>query len=191
MRLQDGHIAKMRRRAWCFCLLIALVPAPLLASANDRTISQFVHTAWTAKDGVPGNIAALAQTTDGFLWLGTLQGLYRFDGVSFELYHRSVNALGRTHRNGPGATQSESSARITRQASGCSADCGCGAGSAFVSRAINPVRVARAFASAMRAGRSGYLAGPMPVQDLAVASTPEIGKPFCGETSQFLSKETA
>jgi hypothetical protein len=29
---------------------------------------------------------ALAQTTDGFLWLGTAQGLYRFDGVSFERY---------------------------------------------------------------------------------------------------------
>ena len=47
-----------------------------------------------------------------------------------------------------------------------------------VSRAIDPVAMASAFAQAVRAGRTGYLAGPMPVQELAIASTPEIGKPF-------------
>ncbi len=47
-----------------------------------------------------------------------------------------------------------------------------------VSRAINPVAMACAFAEAVRAGRTGYLAGPMPVQELAIASTPEIGQPF-------------
>jgi thiazole synthase len=60
-----------------------------------------------------------------------------------------------------------------------------------VSRAINPVRMATAFATATQAGRLGYLAGPMTVQDLAVASTPEIGKPFWDEASQFVSKKTA
>jgi thiazole synthase len=60
-----------------------------------------------------------------------------------------------------------------------------------VSRAIDPVRMATAFASATQAGRSGYLAGPMAEQDLAVASTPEIGKPFRDEASQFVSQETA
>src|ERR1700733_6657364 len=59
------------------------------------------------------------------------------------------------------------------------------------SRAIDPVRMATAFANATRAGRSGYLAGPMTVQDLAVPSTPEIGKPFWDEASQFVSKGTA
>jgi thiazole synthase len=47
-----------------------------------------------------------------------------------------------------------------------------------VSRAIDPVRMATAFAAAVRAGRDGFLAGPMSVQALAVASTPEIGRPF-------------
>jgi thiazole synthase len=60
-----------------------------------------------------------------------------------------------------------------------------------VSRAIDPVRMATAFANATRAGRLGYLAGPMTVQDLAVPSTPEIGKPFWGEFSQLVSKGTA
>jgi signal transduction histidine kinase/ligand-binding sensor domain-containing protein len=73
-------------RVACF-LLIALTPASVFAQTTDRTIGQFVHTAWTAKDGVPANIWDIAQTTDGFLWLGTPQGLYRFDGVTFEHYH--------------------------------------------------------------------------------------------------------
>jgi len=47
-----------------------------------------------------------------------------------------------------------------------------------VSRAIEPVRMASAFAAAVKAGRDGYLAGPMSVQQMAVASTPEIGRPF-------------
>jgi ligand-binding sensor domain-containing protein len=33
-----------------------------------------------------GSVLALQKSTDGFLWLGTAQGLYRFDGVSFERY---------------------------------------------------------------------------------------------------------
>jgi thiazole synthase len=47
-----------------------------------------------------------------------------------------------------------------------------------VSRALEPVKMAGAFADAIRAGRSGFLAGPMIMQDAAVASTPEIGRPF-------------
>jgi thiazole synthase len=47
-----------------------------------------------------------------------------------------------------------------------------------VSRAIDPVRMASAFSAAVQAGRNGFLAGPMSVQQLAVASTPEIGRPF-------------
>src|SRR5271154_3183156 len=51
-----------------------------------------------------------------------------------------------------------------------------------VSRAIDPVRMAGAFSAAVRAGRSGYLAGPMTVQKLAVPSTPELGRPFSADS---------
>lgn len=47
-----------------------------------------------------------------------------------------------------------------------------------VSRATDPVRMAGAFASAIQAGRSAFVAGPMTVQVAAVSSTPEIGRPF-------------
>jgi thiazole synthase len=47
-----------------------------------------------------------------------------------------------------------------------------------VSRANDPVQMASAFANAVRAGRGSFLAGPMVVQETAVPSTPEIGRPF-------------
>jgi thiazole synthase len=53
-----------------------------------------------------------------------------------------------------------------------------------VSRALDPVRMAGAFAQAVRAGRSAFWGGPMTVQEMAVSSTPEIGRPFAFHTSQ-------
>ena len=44
------------------------------------------HTGWLQRDGAPANIAAIAQTTDGFLWVGTPFGLFRFDGAQFASY---------------------------------------------------------------------------------------------------------
>ncbi len=45
-------------------------------------ISQYAHTAWTVREGFfKGNVSAITQTLDGYLWLGTQFGLFRFDGV--------------------------------------------------------------------------------------------------------------
>src|SRR2546423_15261464 len=54
-----------------------------LALDSQKAITQFSHTAWSAKDGIPGPVRAIAQTPDGYLWLGTEAGLYRFDGLRF------------------------------------------------------------------------------------------------------------
>ncbi|HEX6703322.1 MAG TPA: ATP-binding protein [Albitalea sp.] len=54
------------------------------AHAVATNLPEFHHTAWTPKDGAPAQISALAQTADGWLWLGTTTGLYRFDGMAFE-----------------------------------------------------------------------------------------------------------
>ena len=49
-----------------------------------KQISQYGHTAWRIQDGVfNGPPNAIAQTTDGYLWIGTQNGLIRFDGVRF------------------------------------------------------------------------------------------------------------
>ena len=65
---------------------LAVVCTASFALGSDRTIAQYAHTAWGPKDGAPGAIRALAQSADGYLWLGAPDGLYRFDGLVFERY---------------------------------------------------------------------------------------------------------
>jgi PAS domain S-box-containing protein len=45
---------------------------------------QVGHDSWTFKEGAPADVECLAQTHDGFLWLGGQGGLFRFDGTRFE-----------------------------------------------------------------------------------------------------------
>lgn len=74
-------------RAWHRLLALLLAAAsPVLLSARDAPpgFDGFIHRAWTSEDGVPDFVQALAQTPDGYVWLGTYEGLFRFDGVSFE-----------------------------------------------------------------------------------------------------------
>lgn len=66
----------------CVLLLASLTPAHAVDA--DRKISQFGHTAWRIRDGIFNSTAnAITQTTDGYLWIGTENGLVRFDGVRF------------------------------------------------------------------------------------------------------------
>src|SRR4029453_1712368 len=63
------------------CILLVCCNA---AYALNPTIylSQYSHTSWKNRDGfTKGAIMAIAQTPDGYLWLGTEYGLLRFDGV--------------------------------------------------------------------------------------------------------------
>jgi signal transduction histidine kinase/ligand-binding sensor domain-containing protein len=63
--------------------LLFVIPGAL-ALDPARHIGQFHHTSWTVSEGAPGGITALAQTADGYLWLATQVGLFRFDGVEFD-----------------------------------------------------------------------------------------------------------
>ena len=46
-------------------------------------VSQYAHTSWRIRDGFPrGGVFSIAQTPDGYLWLGTEYGLVRFDGAN-------------------------------------------------------------------------------------------------------------
>jgi signal transduction histidine kinase/ligand-binding sensor domain-containing protein len=65
-------------------ILALLFACPLLAVNPSLSMGQYLHTTWTQEEGsaLPP-IQALAQTADGYLWLGTGKGLMHFDGMRF------------------------------------------------------------------------------------------------------------
>lgn len=84
------------------CLIAPWVASPALALDPTKAITQYALDIWQAKEGLPqGSVLAIVQTKDGYLWLGTLEGLVRFDGVQFSAYdtrnsriaHNQVHAL--------------------------------------------------------------------------------------------------
>jgi diguanylate cyclase (GGDEF)-like protein len=69
-----------------FLLWVSLALA-LMALDPDKTITQYTVRVWNMESGLPGNtVYALRQTQEGYLWIGTPDGLVRFDGINFELY---------------------------------------------------------------------------------------------------------
>src|ERR1700758_4323477 len=72
MRKFPLHASRFSLPCWYGSVLAACTPNRSIVRSG-----QFVQTNRSAKDSAPGDVYALAQTTDGFLWLGTMQGLCR------------------------------------------------------------------------------------------------------------------
>lgn len=69
------------------CLLLSLTLGSFICSSVLANISdELDHRRWTSSDQGPSSVLALAQTADGYLWLGTDDSLYRFDGFEFEKF---------------------------------------------------------------------------------------------------------
>lgn len=87
-------------RAVPVVLVAILLPCPGMAwpESADAGLRQLNHREFTAVDGAPTDIAALAQTTDGTLWIGGRTGLTRFDGLRFVPFPESPDqVLGATN----------------------------------------------------------------------------------------------
>jgi ligand-binding sensor domain-containing protein/signal transduction histidine kinase len=80
--------ASARAYGWAASLIVLL--ALVGASAQEASLPEetgFLVGSWHTEHGLPdGNITALAQTPDGYLWVGTFKGLARFDGVRFTVF---------------------------------------------------------------------------------------------------------
>jgi signal transduction histidine kinase/ligand-binding sensor domain-containing protein len=64
---------------------------PAHAVDPNRAISQYIRERWGNERGFPsGSVSAIAQTSDGYLWIGTEKGLIRFDGLNFRLFEQAI-----------------------------------------------------------------------------------------------------
>ncbi len=64
----------------------------ILLSAVIDCAAQYRFDSWAIDDGLPQNsVRAILQTRDGYLWLATLDGLARFDGVKFTVFNKSTH----------------------------------------------------------------------------------------------------
>lgn len=75
----------MMRHGWLL-LALACCVAPVANAWAAGNTAEFRRKQWTIDSGAPADIWALAQGRSGYLWLGTGNGLYRFDGMRFERF---------------------------------------------------------------------------------------------------------
>jgi ligand-binding sensor domain-containing protein/signal transduction histidine kinase len=95
---RNSNTSRDRRieRPWRFQSLLAglvvvCLAYPVHAIDPNRDISQYMREGWGNERGFPaGSVSAIAQTTDGYLWIGTEKGLIRFDGLNFRLFQQAI-----------------------------------------------------------------------------------------------------
>jgi len=81
METVENFRRRLARSVVLACVLLAC-PSSSFALNPGLDVSQYAHTSWNVRDGfAKGEIRSIAQTPDGYLWLGTEFGLLRFDGV--------------------------------------------------------------------------------------------------------------
>jgi diguanylate cyclase (GGDEF)-like protein len=82
--------SRINRRAFALAALAALFLASrAFALDPNRALTQARLSVWTSETGLPQNtVDAIVQTRDGYLWIGTEEGLVRFDGVRFVVSDR-------------------------------------------------------------------------------------------------------
>ncbi len=95
-----------RHAGWVVVLasaaLVLVVARGASALEPSTPLANYARQSWVMENGLPQNtIHALAQTPDGFVWLGTEAGLVRFDGVGFQVFDRTSQSLTGPLQSGP------------------------------------------------------------------------------------------
>src|SRR4051812_1376394 len=79
-------------RALCRCivlLLFVVIVNAVRALDPNKSLNEFGVQVWLTENGLPQNtVQAITQTRDGYLWVGTQDGLARFNGVGFVIFDK-------------------------------------------------------------------------------------------------------
>src|ERR1700739_3168680 len=91
--MERAHKRVRNRRLGLILASLFVICSPGAFSLNsDLDVSQYAHTTWQFRDGfTQGYIKSITQTPDGYIWLGTGFGLFRFDGVRAEHWQPPLN----------------------------------------------------------------------------------------------------
>jgi ligand-binding sensor domain-containing protein len=82
------------KRFFIILLFVVLLVRTLLALSPELAVTQYVIDSWTIDDGLPQNtVTYIIQTHDGYLWIGTGNGIARFDGVKFTIFNMYNSVL--------------------------------------------------------------------------------------------------
>src|SRR5271170_4906320 len=67
-------------------LLCVFIPSVWAMAGTNQSDSPFLVDSWSTEEGLESSVISVIQTKDGYLWLGTLNGLVRFDGIHFTVF---------------------------------------------------------------------------------------------------------
>ena len=82
----DKSMKFVSQRLWVSSIYVLgfwITSVACLGLEPHTALRQAQHTTWSLESGAPSRIVDLAQTSDGYLWLASQTGLYRFDGQHF------------------------------------------------------------------------------------------------------------
>lgn len=87
--MRNGRVAAVRFLAALAALAASRPAMPAFALPPGKAITQYRRDVWLPRDGLPqSSVDAMVQTRDGYLWLGTQEGLARFDGIRFVVFDK-------------------------------------------------------------------------------------------------------
>lgn len=82
----------MRNKNWILAA-VWLLSSGWVCAGSETPKARYSVDVWQAGKGLSGlpenTVIALTQTQDGYLWVGTLDGLARFDGVQFSVFNQA------------------------------------------------------------------------------------------------------
>jgi len=82
----------LQKTGWLLTAILALMGGARRSAAWAAApeLTNFHHTMWTSEDGL-GAVFDIQQAADGYLWLTTSTGVFRFDGVRFQSVEEATN----------------------------------------------------------------------------------------------------